>query len=234
MFQVKICGITRVDDARAAVDAGADCVGLNFFPGSKRCLNEGRAAEIVNALPPQVLPVGLFVNAGPDEVCRLFDKLHFGLIQLHGDEPPEYLLRLGARPVMRAFHMQADGWAPVIDYLDRCRRLGCLPRMALVDAFQPGQYGGTGQTADWRLLSDWRRRLPDVPLVLAGGLTADNVAEAIGIVRPAAVDTASGVESEPGIKDRRKVQSFVRAARRALSEASNPGLPSSGFPSILM
>lgn len=216
MFHVKICGITRTEDALAAAAAGADAIGLNFYPGSKRCLDQQRASEIIAQIPTGVLPVGLFVNAEASEVVRLFDELRLGLIQIHGDEPPEYLAQLGDRPTMRAFRMGPDGWPPIVAYLDHCRRLRCLPRMVLIDGFQPGQYGGTGQTADWALLADWRWRLGDLPLVLAGGLTAENVADAVRAVQPAAVDTASGVETAPGMKDPIKVSRFVREARLSL------------------
>ncbi len=226
MFQIKICGITRVEDAMAAAEAGADAIGLNFFSGSKRCITADQATQIIASLPDSVLRVGLFVNAVPRDVCQTFDALRLGLIQLHGDEPPEYLAQLGPRPVMRAFRMDAAGWLPILAYLDRCRQLGCLPRMVLIDAFQPGQFGGTGHTADWNQLSNWRSRLGDLPLVLAGGLTADNVAAAIQSVRPAAVDTASGVESRPGVKDLAAVPAFVSHARAAfemsLPADSNP------------
>ena len=213
MFHVKICGITRTEDARAAAAAGADAIGLNFYAGSQRCVSRQQAGEIVAQLPAGVLPVGLFVNADAHDVCRLFDELKLGLIQLHGDEPPEYLAQLGTRPVMRAFRLGAEDWQPIVEYLDRCRRLGCLPRMVLIDAFQPGQYGGTGQTADWSLLADWRTRLGDLPLVLAGGLTPENVVAAIEAVHPIAVDTASGVEVSPGHQGSRQNAGLCAASR---------------------
>jgi phosphoribosylanthranilate isomerase len=215
MFHVKICGITRVDDARAAAAAGADAIGLNFYAGSKRYVDERAAAEIVAQLPPGVLKVGVFVNAQAADVCRIFDKLQLGLIQLHGDEPPEYLADLGGRPVMRALRMGKEGWEPILGYLDRCRELGCPPRMVLIDAFQSGQYGGTGQTADWSMLAPWRSHLGDLPLVLAGGLTPENVAQAIDAVKPSGVDTASGVEQAPGIKDSSRIAAFVHNAQAA-------------------
>ena len=215
MFHAKICGITRVEDALAAAAAGADCIGLNFYPHSKRCVSESQARQIIAALPPGVLAVGLFVNAPTADVCRLFDQLFLSAIQLHGDEPPEYLAQLGQRPVLKAFRYTVDGWSPLVAYLDRCRALNCLPRMVLVDAFQPGHYGGTGHTLDWSALTDWPQHLGELPLVLAGGLTAENVAAAIRTVRPTAIDTASGVESTPGIKDPARLQAFLSTARSA-------------------
>lgn len=222
MFHIKICGITRIEDARAATEAGADALGLNFYPGSRRCVDPVQAGQIIEQLPPGVLSVGLFVNANAHDVCRWFDELRLGLIQLHGDEPPEYLAELAPRPVLRAFRFGPAGWLPIRDYLDTCGRLGCLPRGVLIDAFQPGEYGGTGQTADWAKLADWRSQLGDLPLILAGGLTAENVADAIRQVRPAAVDTASGVESAPGIKDADKTGRFVQSARAGLGHPLSP------------
>jgi phosphoribosylanthranilate isomerase len=216
MFHVKICGITRMEDAQAAAAAGADAVGLNFYAGSPRSIAQQTASEIAAQSPAGVLATGLFVNAPAREVCRLFDEVPLGLIQLHGDEPPEYLAELGDRPVMRALRMGQQGWPPIVQYLDRCRQLGCLPRMLLIDAFHRSLYGGTGQTADWDMLAAWRSHLPDVPLVLAGGLTPDNVAQAIAAVHPFAVDTSSGVELSPRQKDPLQVAAFVRNARLAL------------------
>jgi phosphoribosylanthranilate isomerase len=223
MFHVKVCGITRIEDARAAAAAGADAVGLNFYAGSKRCLDAAGAAAIRAELPSGVLPVGVFVNADAAEICRRFDELRLGLIQLHGDEPPEYLAQLGGRPVMRAFRMSLEGWPPIVRYLDECRQLGALPRLVLIDAFHPGQYGGTGQTADWSRLAPWRSHLAGLPLVLAGGLTPENVAAAIEAVQPSAVDTASGVEQSPGIKDAARLTAFVQHARGAIERASRAG-----------
>jgi len=218
MFRIKICGITNVDDALTAARAGADAVGLNFYPKSRRCIDPEKAGRIAASLPHGIIKVGLFVNADVDDVIRRFDELGLDLIQLHGDEPPAYLARLGARPVMRAFRPGSDGLGPLTRYLADCRRLACAPRLVLIDALVPGQYGGTGQSADWQLLAAYREQsetsLPP-PLVLAGGLTPGNVAEAVAAVRPAAVDTASGVESSPGRKDPAAVEAFVRAARAA-------------------
>lgn len=215
MFRIKICGITSIDDARTAAEAGADAVGLNFFAGSPRHLPPEHARDVVESLPAGVVKVGLFVNAPSDEVCHKYDLLGLDLIQLHGDEPPDFLPALGGRPVMRAFRLTQSGLAPVAAYLDACRRLHCLPQLVLIDAFSKGQYGGTGQTADWNLAARYREEIAPPPWVLAGGLTAANVAEAIRIVRPMAVDTASGVESRPGCKDRALTRRFVEAAKAA-------------------
>jgi len=214
-FRVKICGISTVDDARLAARAGAGAIGLNFYAKSPRYVEPERARSIVEALPANVVKVGLFVNASHREVCRRFDELSLDLVQLHGDEPPEWLGLLGDRPVMRAFRLGREGLEPVADYLDRCRRLGCLPRLVLIDSRAEGVYGGTGRVTDWTVaarypIHDWHP-----PLVLAGGLAPDNVAEAIRAVRPTAVDTASGVESSPGRKAKELVERFVEAAMEA-------------------
>jgi phosphoribosylanthranilate isomerase len=222
MFHVKICGITSVDDARTAARAGADAVGLNFYAKSPRCVDLETARRIVASLPREVVKVGLSVNADVEDVARRFDDLGLDLIQLHGDEPPKYLARLGGRPVMRAFRLGPEGLEPLRRYLADCGRLGCTPRLVLIDALVAGRYGGTGQVADWQVLKTYpvnteSRQAP--PLVLAGGLTPENVAEAVAMVRPAAVDTASGVESSPGRKDPAAVDAFVRAARAAFETA---------------
>lgn len=215
MFRIKICGITCVADALAAVEAGADALGLNFYARSPRYVRPQVARQIVEALPAGIVKVGLFVNSPPEEIRALREELGLDLIQLHGDEPPELLSDLGGS-IVRAFRVGTAGLGPVLEYLDRCRALGCLPRMVLADSAVTGTYGGTGQVGPWQLLAQWPQDLP--PLVLAGGLTPENVAEAIGAVRPAAVDTASGVEETPGRKSTVLVRQFVAEARRGWGE----------------
>jgi len=240
MFQIKICGIMSVDDALTVVRAGADAIGLNFYPPSPRYVSLDTARRIVAAVPKEIVKVGLFVNAPPTDVCQTFDDLHLDLIQLHGDEPPEYIARLGVRPVMRAFRVggtprkgteevvgrefrkmddvipttSSVPLAPVVEYLARCRQLQALPSFVMLDSLVAGEYGGTGKAADWSVAREYVAQSGLPPLVLAGGLTPDNVAEAIAAVRPAAVDVASGVESSPGRKDPAAVAAFVRAAKR--------------------
>jgi phosphoribosylanthranilate isomerase len=218
MFRVKICGITTVEDALAVARSGADAVGLNFVAQSPRFVGHDQARGIAQALPSQVVKVGVFVNAADQEVCRTFDEIGLDLIQLHGDEPPEFLTRLGDRPVMRAFRLGKGGLEAVADYLEQCRRLDCLPRLILVDSSTEGAYGGTGRVADWTVVSRYPLRDWQPPLVLAGGLTPENVAEAIRTVRPAAVDTASGAESSPGRKAEALVRQFVEAAAAAFQD----------------
>jgi len=217
-FRIKICGITSPDDALLAARAGADALGLNFHPSSPRFVEAEIAREIVGVLSGQpVLKVGLFVNHPPEAVARIYDELALDLIQLHGDEPPEYLRHLGGRPVMRAFRVGPAGLGPVIDYLGQCERLRAMPELVLLDTYSGKAYGGSGQTGNWSLLAEYpREELP--PVVLAGGLNPDNVAEAIRAVRPMAVDVASGVESSPGRKSAELVVQFVALARATLSE----------------
>jgi len=217
MFRIKICGITNVDDAVAVARAGADAVGLNFYARSPRYIALGTARRIVAALPKEMVKVGLFVNADPADICRVCDDLGLDLIQLHGDEPPEFLAQLGGRPVMRALRLGTKGVQPVLEYLRRCRELAAMPSLTLLDSLIPGEYGGTGKTADWTAAKQYIVESGLPPLVLAGGLTPANVADAIRTVHPAAVDTASGVESSPGRKDPAAVAAFVQAARAAFS-----------------
>jgi phosphoribosylanthranilate isomerase len=215
MFRIKICGITSVEDAQIVVAAGVDAIGLNFYPKSPRYVQPSVAAAIAAAVPRGIIRTGLFVNAPAVEILRLCDQVPLDLIQLHGDEPPGFLASLGGRPVMRAFRLGESGIAPVFDYLAECRRLKCLPRLVLLDAFRHGQYGGTGQTTDWTEAKRYRTDATCPPLVLAGGLTPDNVAAAIDAVRPVAVDTSSGVEVSPGKKSADAVKRFVAAAQAA-------------------
>ena len=220
MFRIKICGITNVDDALAAAQAGADAIGLNFYARSPRCIDHATARQIVATLPDEVVKVGVFVNAAAKGICHAVDDLELDLIQLHGDEPPEFLAELGGRPVMRALRLGPEGLPPVLDYIERCRALAAMPEMVLLDAHVAGEYGGTGKAADWPLAAKYVAQPGVPPLVLAGGLTPSNVAEAIRAVRPAAVDTASGVETSPRHKDPAAIVAFVRATQAAFGEIS--------------
>jgi phosphoribosylanthranilate isomerase len=204
MMFVKVCGITRVDDALAAARLGASAIGLNFYAKSKRCVTLETAAAISRALPLGVLRIGLFVNASADEINRLDDALQFDLIQLHGDETPEFCAQWGER-VIRAVRIgtEAD--------LEQIARYPTV-RHIMVDAALPGHYGGTGVTADWALAAR-AVRIAEQPVILAGGLTPGNVADAIQVVRPQGVDVAGGVESAPGEKSAEKMAAFINAAR---------------------
>jgi phosphoribosylanthranilate isomerase len=213
--RIKICGITNQADADLAGRLGADALGLNLYPASPRHVAPSAALEIASTLPPFVEPVLLFVNAPMTQVVETAQAfcsrrtLHY--LQWHGDEPqmpPGWPWRF--IPAFAA----ADGaaLARVTAYLERCRAAKALPEAVLIDGHLPGQYGGTGRHAPWQLLADFQ---PGVPVILAGGLTPDNVAEAVRVVRPYAVDVASGVESAPGVKDPEKLRRFIDNVRSA-------------------
>ncbi|HEX4415991.1 MAG TPA: phosphoribosylanthranilate isomerase [Lacipirellulaceae bacterium] len=230
MFRIKICGITNVEDALAAVyagdDAGADAIGLNFYPKSSRYIDVPTTTTILNEIPPSLYRVGVVVNEEAAELNRLIATLDgtstnpLHAIQLHGDEPPAYLATVRIKTIIRARRFTDRGVAAIAADLEACEKWRRFPDAVLIDAAAPGQYGGTGTTVSWRGLADYRRSLHNVPLILAGGLTPDNVAEAIRIVRPAAVDVASGVESSPGKKDHAKLRDFIAAAREAFASNS--------------
>jgi phosphoribosylanthranilate isomerase len=216
-WRIKICGVTTPDDARAIVAAGADAIGLNFFQGSKRYVSCGQAAAIVSELPEGICRVGVFVNASITQIQDVRQSVPLDVIQLHGDESPEFVSQCTDIPVARAFRCGAEGLAPVAAYLDRCRELDALPPLILLDALDPAQYGGTGRTLDWTRLASELPRLGGMKWVLAGGLTPENVGPAIRQLNPYGVDTASGVESAPGRKDPARVRAFVQAAQAAFS-----------------
>jgi phosphoribosylanthranilate isomerase len=216
LFRIKICGITNLDDARAAVAAGADAIGLNFFARSPRHVAPAVAKEICAALPAAVAKVGVFVNETPQRILELQAEVGFDVIQLHGDETPELVLQLGELRLVKAFRMGAETCEQVLAFAARCAEFGRPLAGVLIDAHAPGEYGGTGRTADWASAARVCASLADVPLILAGGLHPRNVAEAIRAVRPFGVDTASGVEAAPARKDRALVEAFVNAARNEL------------------
>lgn len=217
MFKIKICGITRVEDALAAAEAGADAIGLNFYPGSKRYVEREAARAISAALGDQVLRIGVFVNATVDQMRSIAESANLSAIQLHGDESPDTTTQLAGIPVILARRMTAGGLQDVVQDVRNCAAAGRSPNALLVDAHVRGEYGGTGQRVASEDLADHHKLLEGVPLILAGGLTPANVASAIQVVRPAGVDTASGVESSPGVKDPEKVTEFVAAAMAAFS-----------------
>jgi phosphoribosylanthranilate isomerase len=217
MFQLKVCGITTVDDAVVAAEAGADAIGLNFWPRSRRLVSIDAAREISAELD-DVVRVGVFVNATAEEIARTADAVGLEWIQLHGDEPAELLAQLPAQlKVMRAFRCGAEGLKSASRFLSECRARGRAPDAALVDADAGAEYGGTGRVANWSKIVSERGQLGGVPMILAGGLTPQNVAEAIAVTRPDGVDVASGVESRPGVKDAKLVREFIDAARLGFS-----------------
>lgn len=216
VFRVKICGVTDPHDARYCSEAGADAIGLNFYAASPRYVCPALARQIAQGLPSTVVKVGVFVNAAIEDVLRTCDEVGLDAVQLHGDETPQMLARLGGRPAIKAFRCDGRDSRLVIEFVRQCQDLGCCPCAVLIDASRPGAYGGTGQTADWPTVRELSGLLGDTPIILAGGLRPDNVVAAIQATRPAAVDTASGVESSPGRKDSNLVREFVRNARDAL------------------
>jgi phosphoribosylanthranilate isomerase len=221
MFRIKICGVTNVADALAAADAGADAVGLNFYRGSKRCISVAEAKAIAEAVTHEINRIGVFVNATADEIRETCKDARIRGIQLHGDEPPEFLGELNRDlDIVRARRLDDRGTNAIVEDVEACCKLaGFGPDAILVDAAVPDSFGGTGHPVDWRQLTnrqdEWWNRYP---LILAGGLTPANVAQAIRVVRPHGVDVASGVESSPGKKDHAKVRDFVAAAREAFSK----------------
>ena len=205
MIKVKICGITSPEDALTAVEAGGHALGFVFYKEPPRHIFPEEAARIINLLPPFVQAVGLFVNEAPEIVNQVSRNCRLGLVQLHGDETPDYCRKIEQR-VMKAFRVRSlTCLDPIADY----RMSGCL-----LDAYSPSFYGGTGKSFNWEIAREAMTR--GHRIVLAGGLTPDNVAEAIRQVRPYAVDVSSGVESAPGRKDADKVREFIRNAKEAL------------------
>ncbi len=202
--RVKICGITRVGDARLAAELGADAIGFVFWLRSPRRVDADEARRICEALPPFVTRVGVFVDAGPDEVRRVTDHVGLDAVQLHGDEPIEPYEGTHAR-LIKAMALDDDGALAVARGLPA----GVTP---LVDAADRERRGGTGQLANWRLAATLAAGRP---VILAGGLTDGNVAQAVQDVRPWAVDVSSGVEAAPGVKDPDKLRAFFRAVRSA-------------------
>ncbi len=217
MFQIKICGIRSVRDARFASLAGADAIGLNFYAKSPRFVDLENAELVVPAIPKSVTKVGVFVNESAEEINAISSRLELDYVQLHGDEPAEFLADVTQAKVIRAFRCGDDGFTPIANYLEACQALGRLPDAVLLDAHQPGEYGGTGQAIDWASVAENRQILAGAPLVLAGGLTPFNVAEAIHATHPNAVDVASGVESAPGTKDLLLIRAFCSAAKKAFA-----------------
>lgn len=202
--RVKICGITRIEDAIAAAQVGADAIGFVFDPKSPRHIHPEQALKIARALPPFITVVGLFVNAAPDMIEGVLQHVPLDLIQFHGNEKPEQCRRYH-RSYIKAIHMQAD-----VDLHEKARLYSDAMGL-LLDTYQAETAGGTGRAFDWdRVPSDLGK-----PLVLAGGLTPENVGAAIRKVRPYAVDVSSGVEQAKGIKDAKKISDFIEAVMTA-------------------
>ena len=197
--RIKICGITRAEDARLAADLGAWAVGFIFWPGSARVIEPRRARDIVRGLPPFVTPVGVFVNQPAEAVEEIAAFVRLGAVQLHGDEPPEMAKTLSHR-VIKAVPLDGDGRALGLD--------DWPDTLVLLDVHDPVRRGGTGRPIDWHAAAAVARTRP---IVLAGGLTAQNVREAVARVGPAAIDISSGVEAAPGLKDHTRMRALFAA-----------------------
>lgn len=221
MTRVKICGLTDLRDARHAVELGAWAIGLVFHPESPRACDPAIAEEIGAVLRREALVTGVFVNAPIDEVALLADRCSLGMLQLHGDEGPAFCREAARRTgckVMKA--------VPVRDAASIRSLAPFRVDHHLLDAHSPGRRGGTGETFGWELAAAHDR---SIPLVLSGGLTAENVGEAVAVARPFAVDTASGTEASPGRKDPRKVVAFFRAVAAA-DRAREAAAPEAEWP----
>ena len=202
--RIKICGITRIEDGLDAASAGADAIGFVFYAKSPRYVAPAQARVIADRLPPFVTSVGLFVDATPAEVRDVIRVARLDCLQFHGDESPDYCASF-SMPFMKAARVRSgqDLLQYSIDFRDA--------QALLLDAYVEGVPGGTGQRFDWRLIP----QSLSLPIVLSGGLDADNVSDAISQVRPWAVDVSSGVEVSKGIKDTKKIEQFIRGVRNA-------------------
>lgn len=208
MTLVKVCGITNVEDALAALDAGADLLGFNFYARSPRYLTPDEARKIIETLPEDTSGVGVFVNEStPAEVERIAREANLGTVQLHGDETPEYCQSLRGLTTIKALRVGAD-YTPE-------SAAAYETNAVLLDAYVAGERGGTGHTFDWALATLTRERVPR--LFLAGGLNPDNVAAALAAVRPYAVDVCSGVETTPGRKSPELMRRFVEQVKSVFS-----------------
>jgi phosphoribosylanthranilate isomerase len=214
-MRIKVCGVTSAADGLLAAELGADAIGLNFYEPSARAVDMARAREIVHVLPPFVEPVAIFVAPSAERLRECTAALGVRMLQLHAASVSELAPAMTGRPYrfvlahgvrdgadLQALEIQIQTW----------RDVGVEPAAVLLDARWEGLHGGTGRTAPWSLLADFPL---GIPLILAGGLTAANVSEAVRIVRPYAIDVASGVERAPGLKDREKLHRFIHTAREA-------------------
>jgi len=203
MIKIKICGITNLEDALAAADFGADALGFNFYKKSPRCIDPEKATEIIAQLPPFIMPVAVFVNEREDRVREIQAATCIQTVQFHGDESPEFCQRFGRR-VIKAFQVKDKESLKAMAHY----RVGAF----LLDSYREGMRGGTGTTFDWHLAVVAKTF---GKVILAGGLTPENVAEAVKLVQPYGVDVTGGVEKEKGIKDHAKLKKFITEVRRA-------------------
>ncbi|PQJ30264.1 phosphoribosylanthranilate isomerase [Rubritalea profundi] len=206
---LKVCGITLAEDAQRLVSEGIAALGVNFWPKSKRFIAPAKAAEFLPALKGQILRVGVFVNAEPQQVLELLKNDIIDVAQFHGDESPEYCRAFAeaGHAFIRALGVKnADSISNLLDY---------QATAILLDAHAPGVYGGTGDTFDWNLAQKVVAENPELPILLAGGITSENAEQATRAVRPAGLDLASGSESSPGIKDFEKIRAIQAGIRAA-------------------
>jgi phosphoribosylanthranilate isomerase len=210
--RIKLCGITSLDDARLAVEVGAWAIGTILWSGSPRACDPAEAARIAAELRRRVEVVGVFVNAPLDEVAGMVDGIGLTMVQLHGDEGPAYCAEVARRTGAKVIKAAAVRTGADIRAIEAYHT-----DLHLLDAYHPGLRGGTGESFDWELV---RARRSKVPLLLSGGLGPDNVADAIAAVHPFAVDTASGTEASPGVKDPEKLRAFVDAVRASAVEVA--------------
>lgn len=206
--RIKFCGVTRAADAELCAELGVDAVGLNFYPKSPRCLPVPVAAELVRHLGPFVCPVGLFVDATPFQMQSVARYAGMRALQTYSEQPAAF--DFGLLGWLPAFRIKDEAGVEAVREFLRCSTV--RPSAVILDSFVQGEMGGTGHVAPWHLLAGLDL---GVPLILAGGLTPENVASAIKLVRPWGVDVASGIESAPGIKDAGKMREFVQAVREA-------------------
>ncbi len=207
MTKVKICGITNLEDALLSAKLGADMLGFNFYSKSPRYIESDKAGEIVNHLSEDILKVGVFVNDSIETLIEISDDVGLDVIQLHGDETPEFVIELKAKTgleIIKAFRASPE-FKPDSVFAYQADAI-------LLDAYSPNEHGGTGETFNWEIARNLQSKLP---MFLAGGLTPENVKKAINTVRPYAVDVASSVESGKRKKDRGKLEAFIRNAKNA-------------------
>ena len=209
--RAKICGITRIQDIKAVVDAGADAIGFVFFPPSPRSVNKAEAIALVQAVPTYVQVVGLFVNATADEIAEILKDVHLDILQFHGDESPEQCQQIAnhvRRRWYKAIQVKPDSTsAEMIETIQQYQQVGASAM--LLDAWHPELKGGTGHRFDWTQFPKL-----DIPLILAGGLTPENVEDAIHTTGAYAVDVSGGVESSKGIKDQQLIERFMQGVQR--------------------
>ncbi|MDB4786502.1 MAG: phosphoribosylanthranilate isomerase [Planctomycetaceae bacterium] len=226
---VKICGIRDVETAEIAVDAGANALGLNFYAPSPRSITAERAAEIVESLPLQVTPIGLFVNHTVTQIEQIMETAGLETLQLHGDETPDFLADITENHplwnIIWARRVNENDIADVDDDLRECDSLGVKLFACLLDPKVDGAYGGTGETLSWKLVARHYDQTTNPPLILAGGITPDNVAEAVSSVHPWGIDVASGVETEKGVKNADLIHEFIDIARSEIQTPSNGPKP---------